>query len=86
MSHSHDEERSAALDAFRRYTQAFQTLAPEKVAPHFHQPALQVTPDGVLALPDGGLAGILTKSQQSRHNLLFVLVNFSPRNLRFQSF
>ena len=40
-----------ALEAFRRYTQAFQALDARAVAQHFHEPAFFITPKDVLALP-----------------------------------
>ena len=43
-------ENDGALAAFRRYTDAFQTLDPQAVIPHFHQPALFISPQGILAL------------------------------------
>ena len=45
------EETSGALEAFRRYTQAFQSLDARAVAEHFFEPALFITPRDVLALP-----------------------------------
>jgi hypothetical protein len=45
------DETSGALEAFRRYTQAFQTLDARAVAQHFHEPALFITPREVLVLP-----------------------------------
>jgi ketosteroid isomerase-like protein len=44
-------ERSDVLEAFRRYTQAFQALDPRAVSQHFHEPALFITPMDVLSLP-----------------------------------
>ena len=41
------------LAAFHDYTQAFQTLDPRAVVPHFHEPALMITPQGVFSLPNG---------------------------------
>lgn len=52
MDRNHDDARDAALQAFLSYTRAFQTLDPRAVAPHFHEPALQVTPDGARVLAD----------------------------------
>src|SRR5262245_27668155 len=45
------DERSEVLDAFTRYTQAFQALDARAVAQHFHQPALFITPNAIVALP-----------------------------------
>jgi ketosteroid isomerase-like protein len=45
------DETSGALEAFRRYTQAFQALDAGAVAQHFHEPAFFITPREVLALP-----------------------------------
>ncbi|MGH9161785.1 MAG: nuclear transport factor 2 family protein [Vicinamibacteraceae bacterium] len=45
------DETSGALEAFRRYTQAFQALDARAVAQHFHEPAFFITPKDVLALP-----------------------------------
>jgi ketosteroid isomerase-like protein len=42
---------SGALEAFRRYTQAFQALDAHAVAQYFHEPAFFITPKDVLALP-----------------------------------
>lgn len=42
-----------AVEAFRRYAQAFQTLDPRAVVPHFHEPALMINPMGVTSLPNG---------------------------------
>jgi hypothetical protein len=39
-----------ALAAFKRYTQAFQSLDPKAPGPCFHEPALMVSPDGVNVL------------------------------------
>jgi ketosteroid isomerase-like protein len=46
-----DNERSGVLEAFRRYTQAFQALDARAVAQHFHEPALFITPKEILAMP-----------------------------------
>ena len=42
-----------ALETFRRYAQAFQSLDPVAVARHFHIPSLMITPQGVLAFASG---------------------------------
>jgi ketosteroid isomerase-like protein len=39
-----------ALDSFRSYTQAFQSLDPKAVSRHFHEPAILITPQGVVPL------------------------------------
>jgi len=39
-----------ALESFRRYAQAFQSLDPKAVARHFHEPSLLITPLLVAAL------------------------------------
>jgi ketosteroid isomerase-like protein len=39
------------LEAFQRYTQAFQALDARAVARHFHEPALFITPRDIRALP-----------------------------------
>ena len=44
-------ETSGALEAFRRYTQAFQALDARAAAQHFHEPAFFITPKEVVALP-----------------------------------
>jgi ketosteroid isomerase-like protein len=44
-------ETGGALEAFRRYTEAFQALDARAVAQHFHEPAFFITPRDVLALP-----------------------------------
>jgi ketosteroid isomerase-like protein len=43
-----------ALEFFRSYTQAFQTLDAKAVARHFHEPSLLITPQGVFALATAG--------------------------------
>jgi ketosteroid isomerase-like protein len=43
-----------ALDFFRHYAQAFQSLDPNAVARHFHEPSLLITPQGVFALATAG--------------------------------
>src|SRR5262245_978687 len=43
-------ERADVLEAFRRYTQAFQALDARAVAQHFHEPACLITPKDVLSL------------------------------------
>jgi ketosteroid isomerase-like protein len=43
-------ERADVLEAFRRYTQAFQALDARAVAQHFHEPAFFITPKDVLSL------------------------------------
>jgi hypothetical protein len=45
------DETNGALEAFRRYTQAFQALDARAVAQHFHEPAFFITPSDVVALP-----------------------------------
>ena len=45
------DETSGALEAFRKYTQAFRALDARAVAQHFHEPAFFITPRDVLALP-----------------------------------
>ena len=47
------EKTGEAVEAFRRYTQAFQTLDPKAVVPHFHELALLIAPQGTFALPTG---------------------------------
>jgi ketosteroid isomerase-like protein len=42
----------AVIEAFQRYARAFQTLDPSAVVSSFHQPALMISPRGVVALPD----------------------------------
>src|SRR5262245_46967197 len=44
---------TTAIGAFRRYAEAFQTLDPSAIALHFYEPALMLTPDEVVALPNG---------------------------------
>ena len=46
----HDEQ-SGVLEAFGRYTQAFQALDAQAVAQHFHEPALFITPKEIISLP-----------------------------------
>ena len=48
MKHNDD---SGVLEAFGRYTRAFQALDARAVARHFHQPAIFITPRDVVALP-----------------------------------
>lgn len=48
-----NKDTQDAIEAFRRYTQAFQSLDPRAVVPHFHEPALMINPRGVFALPTG---------------------------------
>ncbi len=43
-------EAPDALEAFLKYTQAFQTLDPAAPVSHFHQPALMATPEGIRVL------------------------------------
>ena len=40
----------SATDTFRQYAQAFASLDPRAVARHFNEPALMITPQGVVAL------------------------------------
>jgi hypothetical protein len=49
---SSKDQGSSAVEAFRRYTQAFQSLDPLAVATHFNEPAMMITPQGVQALPN----------------------------------
>jgi ketosteroid isomerase-like protein len=49
--HMPQDETSGALEAFRRYTQAFHALDAAAVARHFHEPAFFITPQDVVALP-----------------------------------
>jgi hypothetical protein len=39
----------AAVQAFERYTESFQSLAPTRPAAHFQFPSLIAAPDGVAA-------------------------------------
>ena len=48
MKHNGD---SGVLEAFERYTQAFQALDARAVARHFHEPAFFITPKDVVSLP-----------------------------------
>jgi ketosteroid isomerase-like protein len=48
MKHKDD---SGVLEAFGRYTQAFQALDARAVARHFHEPAFFITPRDVVSLP-----------------------------------
>jgi ketosteroid isomerase-like protein len=43
---------SAAMEAFEKYAESFQSLDPKAIPAHFHEPALIVTPKGVQSLPD----------------------------------
>jgi hypothetical protein len=45
-------DASEALETFKRYTQAFQSLNASAPAEYFHQPALMANPNGVFALPN----------------------------------
>jgi ketosteroid isomerase-like protein len=45
-----EDEAREALDSFRLYAQAFQSLDPKAVARHFHEPSLLISPRGVAAL------------------------------------
>ena len=47
------ESNSGAVDTFRRYTEAFQTLDPRAAAQFFNEPAIMITPQGVVPLPTG---------------------------------
>lgn len=47
----HHNDTSGAIEAFRRYTQAFHALDAAAVAQHFHEPALLITPQDTVALP-----------------------------------
>lgn len=42
---------SAALEAFKKYTESFASQDPKAIPEHFHEPALMVTPKGVQSLP-----------------------------------
>ena len=42
---------SGVLEAFGRYTQAFQALDARAVARHFHEPAFFITPKDIVSLP-----------------------------------
>jgi ketosteroid isomerase-like protein len=44
-------ELSGALEAFGRYTQAFQALDARAVAQHFNEPALFITPKEIVSMP-----------------------------------
>jgi ketosteroid isomerase-like protein len=44
------DDTQGALDSFRSYAQAFQSLDANAVAGHFHEPALLITPYEVAAL------------------------------------
>lgn len=48
-----NKDTQEALEAFHRYTQAFQSLDPRAVVPHFHEPAMMISPRGAVALPTG---------------------------------
>ena len=45
------DESRGALDSFRSYAQAFQSLDANAAARHFHEPALLITPFEVAAPP-----------------------------------
>jgi ketosteroid isomerase-like protein len=45
-------QASPAVEAFWKYTKAFQSLDSKAVAAHFNEPALMITPQGVNALPN----------------------------------
>ena len=44
------DDSDNALHAFRSYAHAFQSLDPDAVARHFHEPALLITPHEVAAM------------------------------------
>ena len=46
-----DNDDSGVLEAFGRYTQAFQALDARAVARHFHEPAFFITPEDLVSLP-----------------------------------
>jgi hypothetical protein len=46
------ENTSEAVAAFRRYTEAFQTLDPSRMPAHFNERAIMLTPEGVIGLPN----------------------------------
>jgi hypothetical protein len=45
-------ETSPAIEVFWSYTRAFQAFDPKAVAAFFHEPAMLITPRGVLVLPN----------------------------------
>jgi ketosteroid isomerase-like protein len=45
------DDPGGPLAAFRRYTDAFQTLDARSVASHFHEPALLISPQDTVAFP-----------------------------------
>ena len=44
------ETSGGALETFRRYTRAFESLEPRSMVPFLHQPALFISPQGVVVL------------------------------------
>ena len=40
-----------AIEAFKRYVEAFEGLSPRAVVPFYNEPALLVSPQGIVALP-----------------------------------
>jgi hypothetical protein len=47
-----DERKGQATEAFERYTRSFQSLDPRAASSHFGEPALMISPRGVVALPN----------------------------------
>lgn len=43
---------SPAVEAFWRYTKAFQSLDSQAIPPHFNEPAMMITPKGIQMLPN----------------------------------
>src|SRR5260221_12622121 len=39
------------LEAFKRYVEAFEGLSPRTVVPFYNEPALMISPQGIVALP-----------------------------------
>lgn len=46
------EANGEVVDAFRQYADAFRALDAKAVARHFHAPAMLITPDAAVPLPD----------------------------------
>jgi ketosteroid isomerase-like protein len=52
MNERNADTTGTALEAFRRYAEAFRSLDPRRVARHFAEPALMIVPDRVTAFPN----------------------------------
>lgn len=62
-------QRGEVVEAFKRYVEAFEGLSPQAVVPFYNEPAMLISPQGIVALPTGAdveklFAGVMSSLRE----------------------